>query len=626
MDADDPVTAAAARKIYPIRCNGNLLLCTLLLGNVAVNALLSILMADMTSGLVGFITSTVVIVIFGEIVPQAACSRYALKIGSKSIPVVRVIIMLLYPIAKPLAFALDKILGRELGMIYTKSEMRKLLEITVERGGMDAETGFVMEGALKYKDVTVKEVMTPLGSTFMLNVDEKLNFETVSRIFKTGYSRIPVYEVSMNNIIGLLFVKDLIFIDPEDGTPVRSFVQIFGRGVHVVWPDDKLGDVLRELKQGKSHMAIVRDVNNEDTEQDPFYEIKGIITLEDIIEVILGDEIVDETDAFIDVTQSLRVNRDTFDWGRLRLLDANITDRRLSDDEVAAITAHLKINYTDAVQLLTDTQLKKLLASTTVTEYPTAKQEVGEDLPRDLLYASGQPTDSTTIILSGKVTVLAGKDKFRSDASSWSVLAPNALIDSSYTPDFTAYVSDGPCRCISITRDQFTLAVDASVSEKLNSNLSERPTPELKTEKSSLGDDSEHSAVNKKSARSKRVHRGKLLEVFQKKSVATPVTNEVELTDTKQKNEENGTRPKEPIPRTCKNTTKRMSQLQIQLTDGGSYLPRPRYSTENEKKNDHNDIHDTTTKSSSPTTMEFIDCTHYESELGPPIDQVKEEV
>ena len=81
-------------------------------------------------------------------------------------------------------------------------------------------------------------------------------------------------------MIGLLFVKDLIFVDPEDDTPLRSFIQIFGRGVHLVWPDDSLGDVLAELKKGRSHLALVRDVNNDDETQDPFYEIKGIITLE----------------------------------------------------------------------------------------------------------------------------------------------------------------------------------------------------------------------------------------------------------------------------------------------------------------------------------------------------------
>jgi metal transporter CNNM len=128
--------------------------------------------------------------------------------------------------------------------------------------------------------ITVKEVMTPMERVFMLGVDEKLSFETIGKIFKTGYSRIPVYEISRNNIIGLLFVKDLIFIDPEDEVPIRSFIQIFGRSVHVVWPDDTLGDVLGELKKGRSHLAVVRDVNNEDESQDPYYEVKGIITLE----------------------------------------------------------------------------------------------------------------------------------------------------------------------------------------------------------------------------------------------------------------------------------------------------------------------------------------------------------
>ena len=75
MSGGDEHLAALAATIAPVRENGNLLLCTLLLGNVAVNAYLSILMAEITSGLAGFLISTAVIVIFGEIIPQASCSR-----------------------------------------------------------------------------------------------------------------------------------------------------------------------------------------------------------------------------------------------------------------------------------------------------------------------------------------------------------------------------------------------------------------------------------------------------------------------------------------------------------------------------------------------------------------------
>lgn len=326
----------------------------------------------------------------------------------------------------------------------------------------------VVAGALLYQDITVKEVMTPIENAYMLAADARLGYDVIAEIFKTGFSRIPVYEVSKNNIIGLLFTKDLIFIDPEDETPVRSFVEIFGRGLHVVWTDDRLGDVLRDLKKGHSHMALARDVNNDDSTQDPYYEIRGIITLEDIIEVILGDDIVDETDAFVDATHSIKVDRSSadFDWARLRLLDSKLVDETLADEEVKAVTAHLGTNYADAVELLSEGQLRRLVAETPVTELQEAKQEVGDELPTDLLYEKGTPADCCTLILSGKVTVLAGAENFRADVSSWSVLAPNALTDPNFTPDFTAYVSSDPCRVLRFSRHAFMAAVDASAVEK----------------------------------------------------------------------------------------------------------------------------------------------------------------
>jgi len=483
MAGDDPDAAKFAERIYPLRKQGNLLLCTLLLGNVAVNSLMSIFSAAIFDGTTGFLTSTFAIVIFGEIIPQALCSRYALRIGSAAVPTVKVIRFVLYILSWPMAKALDIALGRELATTYSSAEMIELLKVHVKENIIDQEEANAMAGALTYKTVQVRDAMTAMEQTFMLEVDEKLSFETIGTIFKTGYSRIPVFEISRDNIIGLLFVKDLIFLDPEDCVPVRSFIQIFGRNVHLVWPDDTLGDVLAVLKKGKSHLAVVRDVNKVDESQDPFYEVKGIITLEDIVEHIIGEEIVDETDAFVDNNQSIKVERgETFEWARLRLLDSKIVDEMLSSSEISAITAHLKTNHAKSFKLLTDSQLTRLISSTPVITLPTATQDVDKDLPNELLYEKNVKSDTFTLILSGKVTIFVGSENFRSDVSSWSVLGSKALADTQWAPDYSGFVSDGPCRCIQINRDTFIEASDASVFERrLAESNASSPVPQAST-------------------------------------------------------------------------------------------------------------------------------------------------
>ncbi len=92
-----------AKRILPVRKRGNWLLCTLLLGNVAVNSFLSILMADFTDGLVGFIVSTGLILLLGEIIPMALCSRYSLLIGGHAVYLVMVLMAIMAPIAYPTA-------------------------------------------------------------------------------------------------------------------------------------------------------------------------------------------------------------------------------------------------------------------------------------------------------------------------------------------------------------------------------------------------------------------------------------------------------------------------------------------------------------------------------------------
>lgn len=103
--------------------------------------------------------------------------------------------------------------------------------------------------------------------------------------------------------------------------------------------------------------------------------LSNIIFFADIVECIIGDEIVDETDAFVDNDQRIKVERgDTFEWARLRLLDTKIVDEMLSASEISAVTAHLKTNHTKSFKLLTDLQLRRLVSSTPVTTFSTATQ------------------------------------------------------------------------------------------------------------------------------------------------------------------------------------------------------------------------------------------------------------
>ena len=205
IESNDAKEAALARTIEPVRKNGNLLLCTLLLGNVAVNALLSILMANLTSGLVGFLLSTIIIVIFGEIVPQASCSRYPLQIGAFSVPLVKVFLVLLCVVTYPLASMLDWALGQELGTIYTTDRLIALLNIHEKHGVVDSQQSLALAGALQYRDMQVADVMTDIEEVFMLAHDATLSFKILREIFQTGFSRIPVYgSGGRDDIIGEL--------------------------------------------------------------------------------------------------------------------------------------------------------------------------------------------------------------------------------------------------------------------------------------------------------------------------------------------------------------------------------------------------------------------------------------
>lgn len=158
----------------------------------------------------------------------------------------------------------------------------------------------IISGALELRKKTVASVMTHLEDAFMLSIDAILDFEMVSEIMKSGFSRVPVFEGERHNVKKLLFIKDLALIDPDDNTPLRTLCEFYQNPVSYVFEDVTLDVIFKQFKSGQQgHMAFVQRVNNEG-DGDPFYETIGLITLEDVIEEMIQAEIVDETDVYTD--------------------------------------------------------------------------------------------------------------------------------------------------------------------------------------------------------------------------------------------------------------------------------------------------------------------------------------
>lgn len=281
-----------ASAIIPMRKHSNLLLCSLVLGNVVVNAGLQVLLDRVAPGVIGFLTTTFSITIFGEILPQAVCARHGLAIGAKTIWVTWIIIIITFPVAYPLSLILDCALGEEIAFVYDRERLQEYLKITQHYNNLSPQEMNIISGALKIKKVTVGSVMTKLKDVFMLDVDMIIDFAAISMIVKKGFSRIPVFDKMRRNVVGLLLVKDLALVNPSNSTSLKAIISFYKHPIISVDENHTLEVIMNHFRLGKSHMALVREHKK--------YNILGIVTLEDIIEEVLQFEINDETDVVFD--------------------------------------------------------------------------------------------------------------------------------------------------------------------------------------------------------------------------------------------------------------------------------------------------------------------------------------
>ncbi|HSW59721.1 MAG TPA: hemolysin family protein [bacterium] len=290
---------------------------TLLGGNIAYKLMADYKpgIADLTAGTV----MTVLILIFGEVTPKTFAKVNPEKVIVPALFIFRMIAWILLPfsyILSKFAHGVVKIMGgKNVSSGLTQMDIEFLIEKGNDQGVFEQEEqGELLTSVLEFKHTLVKEIMTPRTDTNFLETDTTVS-EALEKIEKWGHSRIPVFEDSVDNIKGILYVKDMVSLVLKEKDILREdIVSIIRTGIFYVPETQKINETLKMMQAGGTHMAIVVD---------EFGGTAGIITLEDIIEELVG-EIRDEDDH--DEDQIIMLKDDVI------LVDAHISVSDLEEE------------------------------------------------------------------------------------------------------------------------------------------------------------------------------------------------------------------------------------------------------------------------------------------------------
>ena len=270
------------------------LLATILVANNFVNIAIVIIFSSFSGRLFNGIESSVFrfvlevvvvtffILLFGEVLPKIYANRNNMDFSQKVVIPISILNNVLSPISVPMRngiLFIEKKLNVQKGN-FSVNQLSQALELTSQSDTTDGEQK-ILEGIVTFGNTEVRQVMSPRIDVFALNIEETFE-EIMPKIVEKGYSRIPVYKENIDQIEGILFIKDLIpHIDSETFDWVTLLRQPF-----FVPENKKLDDLLKDFQGMKSHLAVVVD---------EYGGTSGIISLEDVLEEIVGD-ISDEFD------------------------------------------------------------------------------------------------------------------------------------------------------------------------------------------------------------------------------------------------------------------------------------------------------------------------------------------
>ncbi|SEA46323.1 HlyC/CorC family transporter [Trichococcus collinsii] len=284
-----------SKKVQKLVENPSTMLSAILVGNNVVNIGASSLATSLAiknfgSAGVGLATGimTLLVLIFSEITPKSLAAQNSEKIALKVAPFISVVVVILKPfnvILNYLTNRIIKVLGGEADArapFITEAELKTMINVSHEEGMLESEEKVMIHNVFEFRESRVTEVMTP--RTYMVAVNLDSPYEKIVEVFKTQqYSRIPVYDDGIDNVVGILYLKDLIFFDASKET---FEITKYMREPYFTFEFKLITELFSEMRDKSIQVAIVID---------EYGGTAGMITLEDLVEEIVGD-IRDESD------------------------------------------------------------------------------------------------------------------------------------------------------------------------------------------------------------------------------------------------------------------------------------------------------------------------------------------
>jgi CBS domain containing-hemolysin-like protein len=318
-----------SKSLGYLHANPSMMLSTVLIGNNFVNITASALATTFSISFLnkmGFASLDVVlgivigamtflILVFGEIIPKTIAIRNAERIALFSAPIIWFLSMILYPLVSSLILISTPFVvlfgGRmpKRGPFLTKEEIKMLLTIGEKEGIIEEEEREMISSIFEFGKTVVREVMTPKPDMQCIDVSDPMG-EAISLVIEGGHSRIPVFEGNVDNIIGVIYAKDILkaVLPAPSQVTIRELL----RPALFVPPAKRVDDLMHEMQAARTHVAVVVD---------EYGQTAGLVSMEDLVEEIVG-EIYDEFEKSFKMTEKIDEKTTIID-ARLNIADVN---------------------------------------------------------------------------------------------------------------------------------------------------------------------------------------------------------------------------------------------------------------------------------------------------------------